>query len=53
MDIEASSGQTHHILPVPSAFIVDENGIIQCEYVNPNYKTRIKGDVLLEVAKRI
>jgi peroxiredoxin len=53
MDIEASSGQTHHILPVPGAFIVDANGIIQFEYVNPNYKTRIKGDVLLEVAKRI
>lgn len=53
MDIEASSGQTHHILPVPGAFVVDANGIIQFEYVNPNYKTRIKGDVLLEIAKEI
>lgn len=53
MDIEESSGQTNHILPVPSAFIVDENGIILFEYVNPDYKTRIKGDILLEVAKRI
>lgn len=53
MDIEASSGQTHHVLPVPSAFVVDANGIIQFEYVNPNYKTRIKGDVLLEIAKEI
>ena len=53
IDLEASSGQTHHILPVPGVFIVDENGIVQFEYVNPNYKTRIKGDVLLEVAKGI
>lgn len=53
MDIEASSGETHHILPVPAAFIVDENGIVQFEYVNPNYKTRINSDVLLEIAKEL
>lgn len=53
IDLEASSGQTHHILPVPGAFIVDTNGIIQFEYVNPNYKSRIKGDVLLEIARGI
>lgn len=53
MDIEASSGETHHILPVPAAFIVDENGIVQFEYVNPNYKSRINSDVLLEIAKEL
>ncbi|MBK7381608.1 MAG: AhpC/TSA family protein [Ignavibacteriales bacterium] len=53
MDIEASSGETHHILPVPAAFIVDKNGIVQFEYVNPNYKTRINSDVLLEIAKEL
>lgn len=53
MDLEASSGETHHILPVPSVFIVDEKGILQFEYINPNYKVRLKGNILLEVAKKI
>jgi len=51
MDLEASSGETHHILPVPSVFIIDENGIIKFEYVNPNYKERISGKLLLQAAK--
>lgn len=51
MDLEASSGETHHILPVPSVFIVDDNGVIRFEYVNPNYKIRISGEMLLEAAK--
>lgn len=50
MDIEASSGNRNHILPVPSVFIVDANGIIKFEYVNPNYKERISGKLLLEAA---
>jgi len=38
-------------LPVPSVFIIDENGIIKFEYVNPNYKERISGKLLLQAAK--
>ncbi|MDP2364549.1 MAG: peroxiredoxin-like family protein [Ignavibacteria bacterium] len=53
MDLEASSGETHHILPVPSVFLVDEQGIIQFEYVNPDYKVRINSALLLEAAKII
>jgi len=51
MDIEASSGETHHILPVPSVFLVDNKGIVRFEYVNPDYKERISGKLLLEAAK--
>jgi len=53
MDLEASSGKIHHILPVPSVFIVDEKGVVQFEYINPNYKTRINGELLLKVANGI
>lgn len=52
MDIEAESGERHHILPVPSVFLVDEKGVIKFEYVNPDYKERISGKLLLEVAKQ-
>jgi len=51
IDLEASSGEAHHILPVPSVFIIDENGIVKFEYVNPNYKERISGKLLLQAAK--
>ena len=51
MDIEASAGEKHHILPVPSVFLIDENGIVKFEYVNPNYKERINAKLLLEAAK--
>ena len=51
MDIEVSSGKNHHILPVPSVFIVDDKGIIKFEYVNPDYKERISGKLLLEAAR--
>lgn len=51
IDLEASSGKDHHILPVPAAFILDTEGIIQFEYINPNYKVRVNGDLLLATAK--
>lgn len=52
MNLEEASGENHHILPVPAVFIVDENSIIQFEYVNPNYKVRLDGDILLKAAEK-
>jgi len=51
IDLEAASGNKQHILPVPSVFIVDPDGMIKFEYVNPNYKVRIHPEVLLAAAK--
>lgn len=51
MSLEEASGQTHHILPVPAAFIVGSDGVIKFSYVNPNYKVRVRADVLLAAAK--
>lgn len=53
MDLEKSSGEQHHILPVPSVFITDEEGKIIFEYVNPDYKIRMSGNLLLEVVKNL
>ncbi|MBK8550829.1 MAG: hypothetical protein IPL53_07105 [Ignavibacteria bacterium] len=50
IDLEASSGKEHHLLPVPSVFILGTDGIISFEYVNPNYKIRLDPDVLLAAA---
>jgi peroxiredoxin len=46
------SGNELH-LPVPALFIVDEKSEILFEYINPNYKTRISGDLLLAVARSL
>lgn len=51
IDIEADSGRSHHLLPVPAAFIVTRDGIIRFTYINPDYKVRIDPDLLLEAAK--
>jgi len=51
MDLEAASGETHHLLPVPSVFIVGTDGVIKFSYVNPNYKVRLDPDVMLAAAK--
>lgn len=53
IDLDKSSGATHHALPVPSVFIVDADGAIQFEYVHPDYKIRAPAEVVLAAAKAI
>lgn len=51
MNLEKASGQKHHILLVPAAFIIGTDGLIKFAYINPNYKVRVKADVLLAAAR--
>jgi len=53
IDLQASSGQNHHLLPVPAVFIIGKDGVIQFSYVNPNYKVRIDSGVLLKAAEAV
>lgn len=46
-------GKTSEVLPVPTVMIVDKKGNILFEYISPNYKERISGDMLLAVLKTI
>ena len=50
IDLEQASGETHHALPVPSVFVLDAEGVIQFQYVNPDYRVRVPQDVLLAAA---
>ena len=52
-DIEASSMLRHGVLPVPSVFAIDRNGVIAFAYSNPNYKVRLPAEELLQVATEI
>ena len=51
IDLEAASGETHHVLPAPATFIIGTDGIIRFEYTNPDYKVRLHPDVLLAAAR--
>lgn len=51
IDLSEASGEPHHLLPVPSVFILGTDGKIRFTYVNPDYKVRLDGDVLLAAAK--
>ena len=46
-------GKTSEILPVPTVLVVDQDGKILFEYINPNYKERISSEMLLAVLKTI
>jgi len=51
IDLEAASGQTHHVLPVPAVFVVGTDGVVRFQYVNPNHRVRLDADILLAAAK--
>lgn len=41
------------LLPVPSVFILDKEGVIHFEYINPNFKQRLNPELLLTIARHI
>jgi peroxiredoxin len=51
IDLEGDSGQTHHLLPHPAVFIVDQAGIIRFAHVNADYKVRLTPDEIMTAAK--
>lgn len=51
VDLEVrAGGQTHHILPVPAAYVVDQSGTIKYAYWNSDYKKRVDEQELLKAA---
>jgi peroxiredoxin len=51
IDIEAASGETHHLLPVPAVFLTDANGKITYRYFNVDYSVRLSPEELLKAAE--
>lgn len=52
IDLEAASGQTHHILPHPAVYVVNRAGKIQFAYGNPDYKVRLEPAKILEQVRK-
>ena len=50
---KGQKGETSSVMPAPTVMIVDKKGVIKFEYINPNYKERISGNMLLSVLKTL
>ena len=46
-----AAGEERLVLPVPAVYVIDESGLVQFNYVNPNFKVRLNEQVLLKVAE--
>ena len=53
MDLAERAGEDHYLLPVPAAFLVDTDGIIQYRYFNPDYKIRAGNEELLTASEKL
>ena len=52
IDLESTSGETHHELPVPAVYIIDRQGKVRFAYTNPDYKVRLQSAPLLAAARK-
>ena len=51
IDIEAASGEAHHLLPVPAVYVTDANGQIIFRHFDADYKKRLSTEELLKAAQ--
>jgi peroxiredoxin len=49
----ASDNQNPDVLPVPSVFVLNRQGEIIFEYINPDFKKRVPSDLLLSALKAL
>ncbi len=52
-NIETASGQDHHLIPVPSVYIIDMNGVIRFAHTDDNHRKRISTQEILQIAKTL
>lgn len=44
------NGKERLVLPAPAIYVIDSKGLVQFNYVNPNYKVRLHESLLLKAA---
>ncbi|MBL4941561.1 MAG: AhpC/TSA family protein [Colwellia sp.] len=47
------AGDQRLVLPVPAIYVVDSKGLVQFNYVNPNFKVRLHETLLLKAAELV
>jgi peroxiredoxin len=53
IDLEESTGEKLHQLPVPSVFLIERGGTIRWVYSNPDYKVRPDNEKLMKAARSV
>ncbi len=51
INLDAASGNSNHILPVPAVYLIGTDHVIRFTYYNPDYKVRLAPDKLLSAAR--
>jgi peroxiredoxin len=51
VDLDAATGNSDHILPHPSVFVVNTSGIIRFAHADTNFRVRLSAPKVLEAAK--
>ncbi len=51
IDLVAASGAAHKELPVPAVFVVQRDGTIAFRHYDPNYKSRLSGEAIIDAAR--
>jgi peroxiredoxin len=52
IDVEAASGRTHHLLPVPAIFVLDTAGVIRFVYASVDHTVRLPAKTILKAARQ-
>lgn len=53
IDLEVwAGGESHHLLPVPAAYLIDKTGKVKYQYHHTDYKNRVDVETLLEEAAK-
>lgn len=47
------AGEERLVLPVPAIYVIDSKGLVQFNYVNPNFKVRLHENLLLKAAELV
>jgi len=53
IDLEAASGETHHLLQHPAVYVIDAKGIVRFAHVNEDYRERLEPEEVLEAAREV
>lgn len=53
IDVEADSGHSHHLLPVPTVILADTEGKVRFLHANPDHRSRMDPGLLLAVARSL
>lgn len=48
-----AAGEERLVLPAPAIYVIDSDGLVHFQYVNPNYKVRLAPELLLHAARLV